>query len=37
MLSYPQISDVESQDLLVLASAHPALAGILFALNALNR
>ncbi len=35
ILSYPQISDMESQDLLVLASAHPALAGILFALNAL--
>ena len=35
LLTYPQISDSESQDLLVLASAHPALAGILFALNAL--
>jgi len=35
ILRYPEITEAENQDLLVLASAHPALAGILFAINAL--
>ena len=35
ILKYPDITEAENQDLLVLASGHPALAGVLFAINSL--
>ena len=35
ILKYPDITEAENQDFLVLASGNPALAGILFTINAL--